>query len=106
MASPARRLGNGGLTRRRRAWVGGEAVEAPMFASLFPRVVLAASVDGGAARRQPSSLGPSAHVDTFTRDNLPAGADWPDLLLQRPQFQYPDYLNAAVELTERMVERG
>ena len=51
-------------------------------------------------------LGPSAHVDTFTRDNLPARTAWPDLLLTRPEFQYPDYLNAAVELTERMVERG
>ena len=72
-----------------------------MFASLFPRPLLAASAEAQATR-----LGPSAHVDTFTRDNLPAGADWPDLLLQRPQFQYPDHLNAAVELTERMVERG
>jgi 2-aminobenzoate-CoA ligase len=51
-------------------------------------------------------LGPSAHVDTFTRDHLPPGDQWPDLLLDRPQFQYPDYLNAAVELTDRMVEKG
>ena len=77
-----------------------------MFASRFPRAMLAASADGPGARWQPTHLGPSAHVDTFTRDNLPAGADWPDLRLERPQFQYPDYLNAAVELTERMVERG
>jgi 2-aminobenzoate-CoA ligase len=77
-----------------------------MFASLLPRPMLAASSDGQGTRRQPAGLGPSAHVDTFTRDNLPASADWPDLLLERPQFQYPDYLNAAVELTERMIERG
>jgi 2-aminobenzoate-CoA ligase len=51
-------------------------------------------------------LGPSAHVDTFTRDNLPPPDLWPDLLLDRPEFQYPDRLNAAVELTDRMVERG
>jgi 2-aminobenzoate-CoA ligase len=31
---------------------------------------------------------------------------WPDLLLDRPEFQYPDYLNAGVELTDRMVEKG
>ena len=31
---------------------------------------------------------------------------WPDLLLDRPEFQYPEYLNAAVELTDRMVEKG
>jgi 2-aminobenzoate-CoA ligase len=68
--------------------------------------MLAASVDGQGVRRQSPRLGPSAHIDTFTRDNLPAGADWPDLLLERPQFQYPDYLNVAVELSERLVERG
>ena len=51
-------------------------------------------------------LGPSAHVDTFARDNLPPFEQWPELLLDRPEFQYPDYLNAAVELTDRNVERG
>ncbi|GGH37342.1 2-aminobenzoate-CoA ligase [Cribrihabitans marinus] len=49
-------------------------------------------------------LRPSAHTDTFTRDNLPAPETWPDLLLDG--FDYPDRLNAAVELTDRMVERG
>ncbi|MDP2293995.1 MAG: benzoate-CoA ligase family protein [Pseudolabrys sp.] len=52
------------------------------------------------------TLGPSAHVDTFARDNLPPFDQWPELLLDRPEFQYPDYLNAAVELTDRNVERG
>ena len=56
-------------------------------------------------RRNPP-LGPSAHVDTFTRDNLPPADQWPDLLLDRPEFQYPERLNAAVELTDRNVERG
>ncbi len=51
-------------------------------------------------------LGPSAHVDTFTRDNLPPFEQWPDILLDRPEFQYPERLNAAVELTDRMVEKG
>ncbi|MEM8646522.1 MAG: AMP-binding protein, partial [Pseudomonadota bacterium] len=49
-------------------------------------------------------LGPSAHVDTFARDNLPAEDMRPDFLLG--EFDYPDYLNAAVELTDRMVGRG
>src|SRR5437667_9636196 len=53
-----------------------------------------------------STLGPSAHVDTFTRDHLPPSDQWPDLLLDRPEFQYPEYLNAAVELTDRMVDKG
>ena len=49
-------------------------------------------------------LGPTAHVDTFARDNLPPTADWPDFLLGG--FDYPEYINAAVELTDRMVDRG
>ncbi len=56
--------------------------------------------------RIPLSLGPSGHVDDFTRRNLPPFELWPDLLLDRPEFQYPDYLNAGVELTDRMVEKG
>lgn len=51
-------------------------------------------------------LGPSAHVDTFTRDHLPAFDQWPELRLDRPEFQYPERLNAAVELTDRIVEFG
>ena len=57
------------------------------------------------ARSNPP-LGPSAHVDTFTRDNLPPFDLWPELRLDRPEFQYPERLNAAVELTDRNVERG
>ncbi|MGN6535347.1 MAG: AMP-binding protein [Mesorhizobium sp.] len=49
-------------------------------------------------------LGPSAHTDTFTRDNLPPADQWPAFLLDG--FQYPDHLNAGVELTDRMVEKG
>jgi 2-aminobenzoate-CoA ligase len=49
-------------------------------------------------------LGPSAHEDTFTRDNLPPPKACPDLNLDG--FEYPEYLNAAVELTDRMVEKG
>jgi 2-aminobenzoate-CoA ligase len=49
-------------------------------------------------------LGKSAHIDTFARDNLPPREQWPEFLLGG--FDYPDELNAAVELTDRMVERG
>src|SRR5258707_6028246 len=52
------------------------------------------------------SLGPSAHVDDFARRNLPPFAQWPELILDRPEFQYPEYLNAAVELTDRLGEKG
>ena len=47
---------------------------------------------------------PSAHVDTFARDHLPPFVQWPDLLLDG--FSYPDRLNVAVELTDKVVERG
>ncbi len=49
-------------------------------------------------------LGQSGHVDTFARDNLPPFDEWPTIELGA--FQYPEWLNAAVELTDRMVERG
>jgi len=49
-------------------------------------------------------LGPSAHTDTFARDRLPPPGQWPDFLLDG--FEYPERLNAAVELTDRMVEKG
>src|SRR6201994_4741347 len=51
-------------------------------------------------------LGPSGHVDDFARRNLPPFQQWPELPLDRPEFQYPEYLNAAVELTDRIVEQG
>ncbi len=70
-----------------------------MFAKLFGR-------DRQSAPKGAANLGPSGHVDTFARDNLPPAELWPDLLLDRPEFQYPDYLNVGVELTDRLVEKG
>ncbi|MCK3777124.1 benzoate-CoA ligase family protein [Ensifer sesbaniae] len=49
-------------------------------------------------------LGPTSHVDTFTRDHLPPPEEWPEFLLEG--FDYPDHLNAAVELTDVMVAKG
>ena len=46
----------------------------------------------------------SGHVDTFCRDNLPPMDQWPSL--NTSQYAYPKQLNVAVELTDRMVERG
>ena len=60
----------------------------------------------GSSAGRPPSLGPSGHVDDFARRNLPPFELWPDILLDRSEFQYPDYLNAGVELTDRMVEKG
>src|SRR5471030_1919006 len=52
------------------------------------------------------NLGPSGHADDFARRNLPPLQQWPELVLDRPAFRYPEYLNAAVELTDRLVEQG
>tara|TARA_R110002020_G_scaffold424896_3_gene634273 strand:- start:33796 stop:35415 length:1620 start_codon:yes stop_codon:yes gene_type:complete len=49
-------------------------------------------------------LGHTGHTDSFTRDNLPPEDQQPVFLLDR--FQYPEHLNAGVELTDAMVARG
>ncbi len=48
--------------------------------------------------------GPTAHVDTFVRDNLPPVEQRPEFLLDG--FDYPEILNAGVEFTDRLVEQG
>ncbi len=48
---------------------------------------------------------PSAHQDTFVRDNLPPKEQWPDFInLER--LAYPERLNATVELVDKALERG
>ena len=57
---------------------------------------------------------PSGHIDdqrksrrdTFARDNLPPRKQWPELVFERPELQYPPRLNCAVELLDRMVAAG
>ena len=49
-------------------------------------------------------LGRSAHEDEFCRQNLPPEDGWTELLLDG--FDYPERLNAAVELTDAMVAKG
>lgn len=49
-------------------------------------------------------LGPSAHIDTFARDNLPSQDNWP--VFNLADFVYPDVLNVGVELTDAMVAKG
>jgi 2-aminobenzoate-CoA ligase len=44
---------------------------------------------------------PSAHLDTFVRDRLPPLQQWPKLLFDLPQLQYPGRLNCASELLDR-----
>ncbi|WP_417493480.1 AMP-binding protein [Maricaulis sp.] len=48
----------------------------------------------------------SGHVDAFTRERLPAPADWPDFRFDLPELAYPDRLNCAAELLDRNIENG
>ncbi|EKE43175.1 AMP-dependent synthetase/ligase [Oceaniovalibus guishaninsula JLT2003] len=50
------------------------------------------------------ALGPSGHIDSFARDNLPPAGLWPELRLGT--FRYPEWLNVGHELTDAMVARG
>ncbi len=50
-------------------------------------------------------LTPSAHVDTFCRDNLPPADQWPDLEFTLPQLAYPDHLNCAEVLLTETIDR-
>jgi 2-aminobenzoate-CoA ligase len=49
---------------------------------------------------------PSAHLDTFARDNLPPRAQWPHFLFGLPELNYPDRLNCVVELLDRWIASG
>lgn len=43
---------------------------------------------------------PTAHVDTFVRDQLPPRAAWPELIFSLPELRYPQHLNAATALLQ------
>ncbi|MDX6198778.1 MAG: 2-aminobenzoate-CoA ligase [Actinomycetota bacterium] len=47
----------------------------------------------------------SAYVDTFTRDSLPPAEQWPEMLFDLPELQYPAQVNCAVELLDRTIDR-
>ena len=55
---------------------------------------------------EPFHAWPTAQLDSFARDNLPAMADWPEMRFALPELKYPARLNAAVELLDRMVAGG
>ena len=50
-------------------------------------------------------LGPSAHADTFCRDNLPPPEQWPEFVFDLPELSYPARLNCAAELLDATAER-
>lgn len=52
-----------------------------------------------------TNLSPSAYLDTFARDHLPPADQWPVLEFTTAELQYPQRLNAAVELIDVPVAR-
>jgi 2-aminobenzoate-CoA ligase len=49
---------------------------------------------------------PSAHLDTFARDNLPPQSEWPDFLFKLPELQYSERINCVVEFLDRWIADG
>jgi 2-aminobenzoate-CoA ligase len=49
---------------------------------------------------------PSAHLDTFARDNLPPPELQPEFRFDLPELQFPAQLNCATELLDRHVREG
>jgi 2-aminobenzoate-CoA ligase len=48
----------------------------------------------------------SAHIDTFTRDNLPPSEQQPEFLFGLPELQFPQRLNCSDPLLDRHVAEG
>src|SRR5215469_8389023 len=49
---------------------------------------------------------PTAHLDRFVLDRLPPPELLPEFRFDRPEFCYPERLNAAAELVDRAVVYG
>ena len=73
-------------------------------ASDVQKVIIARQTLASSSERRLSMLGPSAHVDTFTRDNLPPRDQWPDFLLDG--FDYPDTSTSASNSPTGWSRRG
>ena len=48
----------------------------------------------------------TAHVDTFSYQNLPPREQWPKLIFDLPELRYPERINCGTELLERAIDRG
>ena len=48
----------------------------------------------------------TAHIDTFARESLPHRDEWPELIFELPELQYPERVNCATELLDRAIDRG
>jgi 2-aminobenzoate-CoA ligase len=56
--------------------------------------------------RSTAALYPSAYEDGFARANLPPPDEWPELLFELPELQYPRRLNCAGELLDGALAKG
>lgn len=48
----------------------------------------------------------TAYADTFAARNLPPPGAWPEMRFDLPELQYPERVNCAVELLDKMVASG
>lgn len=48
----------------------------------------------------------SSHIDNFTRDNLPPQELQPVFIFDKPEVQYPELINAGVELVDKNIQFG
>lgn len=48
----------------------------------------------------------TSHIDTFARDRLPPREQWPELLFELPELQFPERLNCVTELLDKRVAAG
>ncbi|OWQ47012.1 2-aminobenzoate-CoA ligase [Roseateles noduli] len=48
----------------------------------------------------------TAHLDTFARDNLPPQDQWPELVFDLPELQFPERMNCSWDLLDRWVAEG
>ena len=55
---------------------------------------------------RPKSRPMSAGVDPFARDHLPPASEWPVFHFDRPEYRYPERVNAAAALLDGALSRG
>ena len=55
---------------------------------------------------RPTAAEPSAHLDQFARQHLPPVDQWPDLVCDLPELQYPARLNCVAEILDQAVAEG
>jgi 2-aminobenzoate-CoA ligase len=48
----------------------------------------------------------TAQQDRFVHDRLPPRSQWPQMLYERPEFQFPDRLNLVEELLDKAHAKG